>query len=213
MFIDRTDAGIRLSKELSKYEDQDVVVVAIPRGGLPVAEKVAKSLGAPLEVALVKKLGHPVNKEYAIGAVSLKNLVVSETADISKKYIELETDRIRGILKKRHDQYYRTHAPESIEGKTVIIIDDGIATGNTVMATAELAQTQHPAKLVVAIPVAPISAVQKFKESPLVDEVVCLATPPNFQAVGQFYRYFSQVSDDEAISIMDRYHNEWPGNS
>ncbi len=205
MFIDRADAGIRLSKELNKYKDGDVVVIAIPRGGLPVADEVAKSLGAPLDVALVKKLGHPINKEYAIGAVSLNNVVLSDTLAISEKYVELETKRVRKILKEQYDQYYKNHIPESLEAKTVIIIDDGIATGNTVMATAELAAAQHPAKLVVAIPVAPELAVQKFRKSPLVDEVICLSTPPNFQAVGQFYRYFSQVSDDEAISIMDRY--------
>ncbi|MEN8799223.1 MAG: phosphoribosyltransferase family protein, partial [Flavobacteriaceae bacterium] len=188
----------------------DVVVVAIPRGGLPVAEKVAKSLKAPLDIALVKKLGHPVNKEYAIGAVGLNNVVLSNMLDIPKDYIERETIRVREILKKRYHQYYGDYSPKNLEAKTVIIIDDGIATGNTVMATVELTKAEHPAKIVVAIPVAPKTAVLMLRNSPIVDEVACLFIPQNFQAVGQFYRYFSQVSDEEVISILKNFREDMP---
>jgi predicted phosphoribosyltransferase len=203
MFIDRADAGIRLGKALSKYKDDDVVVMAIPRGGLPVAEKVAKYLKAPLDVALVKKLGHPNNKEYAIGAVGLKNVIYTDAPGVSKKYIELETERIRQILKQRYDLYYKRYTQKNIEAKTVIIIDDGIATGYTVMATVELTKAEHPARIVVAIPVAPKAAVVSLGNSPLVDELVCLSIPYNFQAVGQFYRSFHQVSDEEVISMLE----------
>lgn len=203
MFADRTDAGIQLSEKLAHHANGKVVVLAIPRGGLPVAAIVAKSLNAPLDVALTKKLGHPHNREYAIGAVSLNNVVLSNAIGISKSYIEEETKRIREVLKKRYQQYYKNRESQSLKDKTVIIIDDGIATGNTVMATVELVRQQSPEKVVVAIPVAPKLSITKLEESPLVDEVVCLSTPYNFHAVGQFYQQFYQVSDDEAIAILE----------
>lgn len=203
MFADRTDAGIQLSEKLAHHANGKVVVLAIPRGGLPVAAIVAKSLNAPLDVALTKKLGHPHNREYAIGAVSLNNVVLSNAIGISKSYIEEETKRIREVLKKRYQQYYKNRESQSLKDKTVIIIDDGIATGNTVMATVELVRQQSPEKVVVAIPVAPKLSITKLEESPLVDEVVCLSTPYHFHAVGQFYQQFYQVSDDEAIAILE----------
>lgn len=207
MFTDRTDAGIKLSEQLMKYAKNQVVVLAIPRGGLPVASIVAKSLEAPLDVALIKKLGHPYNKEYAIGAISLNNSVLSDAMGVTKSYIKEETRRIREILKKRHDQYYKNRSPQSLEDKIVIIIDDGIATGNTVIATVELVHQQNPKKIVVAIPVAPKMAVTNLEELPLVDEVVCLYAPFNFHAVSQFYEKFDQLSDKEAIAILEAFNS------
>ena len=203
MFDDRTDAGIQLSEKLQHYRDEDVVVLAVPRGGLPVAALVAKSLNAPLDVALIKKLGHPFNREYAIGAVSLNNVVINDDTGISKSYIQSETKRIREVLQQRHDQYYKNRSSQNLTGKVVIIIDDGIATGSTVLATIQLIATQSPSKIVVAIPVAPGMSVARLKDAPEVDEVICVSTPLNFHAVGQFYRKFGQVSDDEAISIFE----------
>ena len=203
MFDDRTDAGIQLSEKLQHYRDEDVVVLAVPRGGLPVAALVAKSLNAPLDVALIKKLGHPFNKEYAIGAISLNNVVINDDTGISKSYIQSETQRIREVLQQRHDQYYKNRTSQNLTGKVVIIIDDGIATGSTVLATIQLVATQNPSKIVVAIPVAPGMSVARLKDTPEVDEVICVSTPLNFHAVGQFYRKFGQVSDDEAISIFE----------
>ena len=203
MFDDRTDAGIQLSEKLQHYRDEDVVVLAVPRGGLPVAALVAKSLNAPLDVALIKKLGHPFNREYAIGAVSLNNVVINDDTGISKSYIQSETKRIREVLQQRHDQYYKNRSSQNLTGKVVIIIDDGIATGSTVLATIQLVATQNPSKIVVAIPVAPGMSVARLKDTPEVDEVICVSTPLNFHAVGQFYRKFGQVSDDEAISIFE----------
>ena len=203
MFTDRIDAGIQLSEKLKSYAGENTVVLAIPRGGLPVASVVAKSLKAPLDVALIKKLGHPHNREYAIGAVSMNNVVLSDSLGISQAYIKEETERIRTLLKKRYDQYYKNQSPKDLKGKSVIVIDDGIATGNTLMATIELVRKQDPAKVVVAVPVAPMTSLYKFEDSPLVDEVVCLSTPFNFHAVGQFYERFTQVSDEEAIEILE----------
>ena len=202
MFSDRIDAGLKLSEALSKYKGEDVVVIAIPRGGLPVAAVVAKALEAPLDVALSKKIGHPHHKEYAIGAVSLENRVLSDVTHISKSYLEEETERIREKLRERQKQYYQDRSPSSLTGKTVILVDDGVATGITIMATAELVQLQKPAKTIAAIPVAPPSAVEMMHDAPDIDEVVCLLKPHHFFAVGQFYERFGQVSDNEAIALL-----------
>lgn len=203
MFKDRNDAGIQLAKNLLKYEKQNVVVLAIPRGGLPIGAIVAKELNVPLDVALTKKIGHPYQKEYAIGAVSLENIVLTDAVGVTKSYIEEETIRIRKKLKERHDQYYKNRLPRNLKDKTVIIVDDGIATGNTILVTTELVKTQNPTKIIVAIPVAPPSSIRKLEESPVIDEVVCLETPYNFHAVGQFYEEFQQVSDQEAIELLE----------
>lgn len=205
MFTDRIDAGLQLAEALSKYKDEDVVVIAIPRGGLPVGAVVAKSLKASLDIALSKKIGHPYHKEYAIGAVSLENRVLSDVVDISETYLEAETTRIRAKLKERQKQYYQDRMPSSLTGKTVILVDDGVATGNTIMVTAALVQLQQPKKTIAAIPVAPPSAVELMENAPEIDEVVCLLEPQNFYAVGQFYERFDQVSDAEAIELLAEY--------
>ncbi|WP_297695257.1 phosphoribosyltransferase [uncultured Eudoraea sp.] len=204
MFEDRIDAGIQLAEKLMKFKDKNVVVLAVPRGGLPIGVIIAKALNAPLDVVLTKKIGHPYHKEYAIGAASLEDIILSDTLGVSKNYIEKETTRIRKKLKARHAQYYKHHSPVNLESKTVIIVDDGIATGNTLLATVELISKQKPEKIVVAIPVAPDSGISKFKNSPKVDETICLLVPTNFQAVGQFYKKFEQVSDQEAISWLEQ---------
>ena len=206
MFKNRIDAGLQLAAKLKDLKDKDVVVLAIPRGGLPLGSIVAKSLNAPLDVALSKKIGHPYNKEYAIGAVSMEHIILSDAAEIEKGYIAKETAKIRAKLKNRHQQYYKENKPESLQNKVVIIVDDGIATGNTILVTAELVHAQKPKKIIVAIPVAPKSSVPRLEASPHIDQVVCLLAPHNFHAVGQFYQNFQQVSDAEAISIFGRNH-------
>ncbi len=203
MFKDRIDAGTQLAEKLLAFKSQNVVVLAIPRGGLPLGAIVAKALNAPLDVALTKKIGHPNNKEYAIGAVSLENIILSDAIGVTKGYIEEETTRLRKKLKERHNQYYKNNEPQNIKDKTVIIIDDGIATGNTILVTIELVKMQNPNKIVVAIPVAPPSTFRKLEDAPEVDEVICLETPFNFHAVGQFYEEFNQVSDQEAIRLLE----------
>jgi predicted phosphoribosyltransferase len=202
MFQDRTDAGIQLAEKLTSYKDQDVVVLAIPRGGLPLGAIVAKALNAPLDVALIKKIGHPNNKEYAIGAVSLESVITSDTVNIPKRYIEEETSRIRDLLAQRYKQYYKEGKPHDLKDKVVIIVDDGIATGNTLLATIELIYKQKPKAIVVAIPVAPTSSLNKLEDTPHINELICLKTPYNFMAVGQFYEEFDEVSDQEAIEIL-----------
>ena len=203
MFKDRTEAGIKLAEKLYHLKDENVVVLAIPRGGLPLGAIVAKAIHAPLDVALTKKIGHPYNKEYAIGAVSLDSRILSNAMEASEQYIEKETKRIREVLSKRRDQYYKNSYPQDVKDKIVVIVDDGIATGNTILATIELVHKKEPSKIIVAIPVAPPSAIEKLNNSPFVDEVVCLNTPHNFRAVGQFYDEFYTVTDQHAIKILE----------
>ncbi len=207
MFRDRIDAGIQLADKLAEYKNQKVVVLAIPRGGLPIGAIVAKALKAPLDVALSKKIGHPYHKEYAIGAVSMEDMILTDSKGISKEYLEEETARIRKKLRAREAQYYQNRKPRPLKGKTVIIIDDGIATGNTLLVTVDLVSHQNPDKIIVAIPVAPESGILKLKGNPNVDEVICLEVPHYFQAVGQFYEAFEQVSDKEAIRILEETHS------
>lgn len=202
MFKDRIDAGLQLADALTRYKGKAVVVIAIPRGGLPVGAVVAKTLGAPLDIALSKKIGHPRHKEYAIGAVSLEDRVLSDVKGVSESYLEEETERIRTLLKERQQQYYKGRKPSVLIGKTVILVDDGVATGNTILVTAALVQHQEPEKTIAAIPVAPPSAVKLIESAPDIDEVVCLIAPENFYAVGQYYERFDQVSDEEAIALL-----------
>ncbi|MBT8184630.1 MAG: phosphoribosyltransferase [Eudoraea sp.] len=203
MFENRIDSGTQLAEKLLKYKDENVVVLAVPRGGLPIGAIVAKALEAPLDVALTKKIGHPYHKEYAIGAVSLEDVILTDAMGVTQGYIEEEVLRIRKKLRHRHKQYYGKRSPENLKDKTVIIVDDGIATGNTLLATVELVDKQKPAKIVVAIPVAPESSLGKFENHQKVDETICLLVPYNFQAVGQFYEEFYQVTDREAIRILE----------
>jgi predicted phosphoribosyltransferase len=203
MFSNRTEAGYLLAQELLKYKGKPVVVMAIPRGGLPLGAIVARTLEAPLEVALTKKIGHPFNREYAIGAVSRDQMVLSNPEGISREYIESETARLRRALEQRHGMFYRHRDPVPVKGKHVIIIDDGIATGNTLRVTVALIAAGGPEKIIVAIPVAPAEACDRLKSMAEVDEVICLETPWDFHAVGQFYEDFRAVSDEEALGIFE----------
>lgn len=203
MYRDRIEAGNLLAEKLLHYKDKEVVVLAIPRGGLPLGAIVAGALEAPLNVALSKKIGHPQNKEFAIGAVSMEGVVLNEQAQAPEDYIEQETARIRESLTKKYEHYYRNFEPEKLEGTTVILIDDGVATGNTLFATISLVASQEPEAIVVAIPVAPPRVIGKLRELPEVHELVCPETPVEFRSVGQFYEDFSAVSDEEAINILE----------
>ncbi len=203
MFKDRLDAGRRLAEKLRKYNGEDILVLAIPRGGLPVAAIVSKSLKAPLNVALSKKIGHPHNKEYAIGAVSLEDAIITTLEFTPPGYITEETERIREVLGDRYRKYYENVEVLDVKDKTVIIIDDGIATGNTMALTVELVAKQHPNSIIVAVPVAPPGAIKILRELGKIREVLCLEIPTHFQAVGQFYENFDPVTDAEAITILE----------
>lgn len=202
MFHDRIDAGIQLAAKLKKYKNEPGIVLAVPRGGVPVAYAVARELNFPIEVVLTKKIGHPMNKEYAIGAASLTDYFVIPHDDVSDSYIEEELKRVRIRLKEMYKRFMGDREPENLEGKTVIVVDDGIATGNTLLGTVNVLQKSKPGKIIVAAPVASSSAVQKLAKE--VDEVVVVLIPKVFYGVGAFYEDFEQVSDEEVMDYLDK---------
>lgn len=191
-----------LIPKLRKYQNVSGVVLAVPRGGVPVAYEVAKELNIPLEVVLVKKLGHPFNKEYAIGAVGLYDSYVVPHEDVTEAYVDSEVRRVRTRLQEMKKKFMGDREPESIKGKTVIVVDDGIATGNTLLATIRILRKSNPAKVVVATPVASRSAAEKLKRE--VDEIITLYIPETFYGVGAFYEDFSQLTDEEVIDYLER---------
>ncbi len=204
MFKNREEAAGLLADKLFKYQnDQDAVIVAIPRGGVPLGKILSNRLNVPLELVLSKKIGHPFHKEFAIGAVTLLDVILSPVAaEVPSEYIEKEIENVRDILKKRFKMYYGKIEPLNLTGKTVIVVDDGIATGNTLISCVDLIKKQRPEKIVVALPVAPKETLDYIKTLPNVDEIICLLSPSDFYAVGQFYEDFRQVSDDEVIDLI-----------
>ena len=201
MFRDRIDAGVKLAAKLQKYREESGVVLAIPRGGVPVAYAVARELNLPLEIILTKKIGHPSNKEYAIGAVSLTDYFVIPHPGITDQYIQEELKEIRARLRQMQERYSHDYTPADIKDKIVILIDDGIATGNTILATIKVLNKGNPAKIIVATPVASQSAVDKLVSE--VDEVVVVLIPKEFYGVGAFYQDFDQVSDQEVQNYLE----------
>lgn len=202
MFRDRMEAGELLAAKLKKYKNTSGVVLAVPRGGVPVAYAVAKELGFPIEVVLTKKIGHPMNKEYAIGAASLTDYFVIPHENVSEEYIQGELKLIHANLKKMYSHFMGDKEPANIEGKTVIVVDDGIATGNTLLGTIHVLRKSKPGKIVIGVPVASKSAVEKLSEE--VDEVVAVMIPEKFYGVGAFYEDFEQVSDEEVLFYLDK---------
>jgi predicted phosphoribosyltransferase len=202
MFRDRIEAGTQLAAKLKKYKNDHSIVLAVPRGGVPVAYAVASELGFPIEVVLTKKIGHPMNKEYAIGAASLTDYFVIPHEHVTPEYIEHELLRIRTRLKEMYKRFMGDKEPESLQGKTVIVIDDGIATGNTLLGTVNVLRKSNPGKIIIAVPVASKNAVQKLSEQ--VDEVVAVLIPETFSGVGAFYKDFHQVSDEEVMFYLDK---------
>ena len=205
MYKDRIEAGNILATKLKDYSETNAVILAIPRGGIPLGYIISEKLNLPLEVVLSKKIGHPLHKEFAIGAVTLNSSILSDAAaDISPKYIEEETKNIRSLLKKRYDDYYGDRERLKLKDRTLIVVDDGIATGNTMLSIIKMLHDEQPKKIVVAIPVAPYDSVKKLQASPYVDEVICPLIPDYFQAVGQFYQNFDQVSDIEVKQLLNK---------
>ncbi|HEX6848013.1 MAG TPA: phosphoribosyltransferase family protein [Chitinophagaceae bacterium] len=202
MFRDRIEAGLLLAARLKKYKNDPGIVLAVPRGGIPVAYAVARELGFPIEVILTKKIGHPMNKEYAIGAASLTDHFIVPHDDVTEEYIEQELLRVRSRLKEMYIRFMGDKEPEDLEGKTVIVIDDGIATGNTILGTINILRKSHPGKIVIGVPVASQSAVKKLSKE--VDEIIALMIPDEFYGVGAFYDDFEQVSDEEVIFYLDK---------
>lgn len=204
MFKDRYDAAYQLVPHLMQYRDNpDALIIAIPRGSLEIGSVLAHELHLPLDVIFTKKIGYPGNEEFAIGAVSLHHIMLSPNfTHLSelRPYIEEQTAIIRKLLHERALHYRGNKPPLQLQDKIVIVVDDGVATGNTLMATLSLIKADKPHKIIVALPVAPPSAYQRIRA--MVDEIVCLEVPEHFMSVGQFYERFDQVDDEEAIRLL-----------
>jgi putative phosphoribosyl transferase len=205
MFKDRFDAGHQLLEKLQDYKDDtNVIVLAIPRGGLEVGYIIARGLHAPLDIIFTKKIGHPENSEYAIGAVSLHHEVLDPNfAVISAElasHVQQEVVRLRKELIERYKRYECVRPGIELEGKTVIVTDDGVATGQTLEATLEVLRKSKPKKIVVALPVLPQEALQRLQAH--ADEVIYAHLPHLFLSVGQFYQNFEQVEDKQAIELL-----------
>ncbi|MBF8963546.1 phosphoribosyltransferase [Pontibacter sp. FD36] len=196
----RQVAAEMLADRLEHYKGRKGVVLAIPRGGVPVAAPIAKRLDMPLDVIVSKKIGHPANPEFAIGAVSLEDVEVDNRSDVPEEYIQAEVERIKTSLRQKYKLFMGDRQPVDLRDRIVIIVDDGIATGKTLLSTVNMARHKQPRKIIVAVPVAPQAAITQFEA--IVDEVMCLLVPPFFQAVGQFYEEFGQISDEEVIRLL-----------
>jgi putative phosphoribosyl transferase len=208
LFEDRRDAGRQLAAALSRYRQSRPVVLALPRGGVPVGFEVAKALAAPLDVLLVRKIGAPGHEELGLGAVVdgqdpqlVLNHDVIRAVGPPPGYIEAEKRRQLAEIERRRRQYVGDRPPTLMEGQTVIVVDDGIATGATVKAALRGVSQHRPARLVLAVPVAPADSLDELAAEG--DDIVCLATPEPFFAVGPHYRDFTQTEDEEVIRLLD----------
>jgi len=212
IYSNRSEAGKFLAALLTSYADRDdVLVLALPRGGVPVAFEVAKELRAPLDIFLVRKLGLPGHEEFAIGAIATGGVRVLN--DDVVDYLGISDDVIDSIAAKelreleRRERAYRGDRREpNVRGKTVVLVDDGLATGSTMRAAASALRQQAPARIVVAVPVSAPQTCDEYRMG--VDEIICAATPKRFYGVGRWYRDFSQTSDDEVRELLKRSRSE-----
>lgn len=205
-FSDRREAGRVLADALDEYRDKpDVIVLALPRGGVPVAWEVAAALHAPLDVFVVRKLGAPRWEELALGALAsgggvVLNDEVVRSLQISDEQLQQVIERETAELARRETAYRGERAPVELTGKTMILVDDGIATGASMLAAVRAVRSADPAKIVVAVPVAPPSARRQLADA--ADDVICVTVPGSFLAVGEYYGDFSQTTDDEVRSLL-----------
>ena len=204
IFKDRKDAGMRLADALEKYQGEDVIVFAIPRGGVVLGAEIAKRLSAPLDLVIARKIGHPMNAEYAMCSIAENGEPVcnSRAVDaVDPRWFSEEIRRGREEIKRRREKYFGEITQIEVEGKIAIIVDDGIATGLTMIAAIEEIKNRRPKRLVAAIPVTPYDTAQRLKE--MVDDLVSLDVDPDYLgAVGAYYENFTQVEDDEVIALL-----------
>jgi len=205
MFADRKDAGEQLARKLAQYRGEDAVVLALPRGGVVPGREIAKALGLPLDIIVVRKVGHPGNPEYALCAVDEKGMLLcneDEAAAVDKAWLAEETERQKCEAMRRVALYRGGRAAVKIAGKTAVIVDDGIATGLSIRLAVRAVKQARPKKIVVAVPVAPPESVRELMKEGA-DEVLVLVSPEEFLgAVGAHYARFDQVEDDEVIRLL-----------
>lgn len=208
LFKDRTDAGRRLAKALQIYSNQpDTIVIALPRGGVVIGYEVATALNLPLDIVCPRKIGAPFNPELAIGAITetgegiLSEELVLELG-VSQGFIRETMEKEKQKAKWRLDHYRQGRAPRLLKDKRVILVDDGLATGSTMRAAIKTVRAEGAKELILAVPVSPIDTLAKLEKE--VDKAVCLATPSTFYAVGQFYDFFDQTTDQEVIELLKK---------
>nr|WP_244608020.1 phosphoribosyltransferase [Bradyrhizobium vignae] len=209
VFADRRDAGRRLASALTKFRDSGAIVLALPRGGVPVAFEIARALHAQLDVVLVRKIGAPGHEELGLGAVVdgahpqvVLNEEILREIQPSTAYLEAETARQLAEIERRRQLYRDGEPPPEIAGRTTIVVDDGIATGGTVKAALRALARSKPGHLVLAVPLAPRDSLADLSAE--VDEIICLVSPDPFFAVGMHYRDFGQTSDQEVTELLRR---------
>jgi putative phosphoribosyl transferase len=207
MFRNRADAGRRLAARLASFRAADPVVLALPRGGVPIGAEIARALDAPLDVVLVRKIGVPYQPELALGTIvdgEEPELVVDTQLmtmlDIPESYVAEQRERQLAEIERRRRLYLEGRSPVAVAGRTAIVVDDGIATGYTMRAALRAIRRRRPARLVLAVPVAPPETIAALAAE--VDEIVCLSTPEYFGAIGQFYADFRQLHDAEVVALL-----------
>jgi putative phosphoribosyl transferase len=207
LFRDRSEAGQRLAARLTEFANRNVLVLALPRGGVPVAFEIAQSLNAPMDVLVVRKLGAPGQEQFAMGAIAfggirVLNWDVIGSLGVSLQQLDFIVAKEERELRRREHDYRGNRKRIEVQGRTVILVDDGLATGSTMLAAIAALRHEKPRQIIVAVPVAPSSACAEIEKE--ADRVVCLYTPQEFLSVGQWYLNFSQTSDQEVRDLLDR---------
>lgn len=205
MFKDRTEVGRLLAGKIRNMDIKNPIVLAIPRGGVPVAKEIALEIHAPLDLIITRKIGYPGQPEFAIGSVTQEGAIILDertisTLDVSKEYLKKETDLQREEIHRRLERYRGKQPYPDLADRDVIIVDDGIATGNTVLAAIESVKLKKPRRVTLAIGVAPADTLRKLSSK--ADSIICLDTPEPFYAIGEFYASFEQVEDEEVRQTL-----------
>ena len=206
LFQDRREAGSSLARELASFKGKDnLIVLGIPRGGVVVGHEIAKAVDAPLDVYITRKIGAPHNPELAIGAVASDGTLLIDhqlvrRLGVSQEYVDQESERQRQEITRRAAEYRGDRPRLELAGKAVILVDDGVATGATTLATVRAIKSQQPSELILAVPVGPQDSIESLRQE--VDQLVCLHAPEVFWAVGAFYNVFDQTSDEEVKTLL-----------